>query len=209
MIKFTLSSRRISHASMAGMMPVRSRSAASPVPRASPVRIDLDKLVTRHSAVLGSTGAGKSTTVTSLLRSLSVGQGGNGRASPARAVLLIDIHGEYGRALGEVARVFRVNPLAGESPLYVPYWALDLGDLLGFLLGKTDEKALTAIQDRILAMKGRGAGERHIPRRRPELAHRGKSASLQPEIAVVQPGRPGTQDLEREYAEDVGANSSG
>ncbi|MES2339607.1 MAG: ATP-binding protein [Pseudomonadota bacterium] len=117
-----------------------------------PVRLDLDKLVTRHSAVLGSTGSGKSTTVTSLLRSLSVGQG-EGADFPNARVLLIDIHGEYGRALGKVARVFRVNPLEDESPLYVPYWALDLGDLLGFLLGKTDEKALTAIQDRILQMK--------------------------------------------------------
>lgn len=117
-----------------------------------PVRVDLDKLVTRHSAVLGSTGAGKSTTVTSLLRSLPVGQGGSAGFPNAR-VLLIDIHGEYGLALGEVARVFRVNPFEGEFPLYVPYWALELGDLLAFLLGKTDEKALTAIQDRILQMK--------------------------------------------------------
>ncbi|WP_367345997.1 ATP-binding protein [Stenotrophomonas bentonitica] len=117
-----------------------------------PVRIDLDKLVTRHSAILGSTGAGKSTTVTSLLRSLSVGHTG-GDDFPSARVLLIDIHGEYGSALGEVAKVFRVNPINDESQLYVPYWALDLHDLLGFLLGKTEEKALTSILDRILAMK--------------------------------------------------------
>ncbi|RKD71033.1 ATP-binding protein [Rhizobium sp. WW_1] len=117
-----------------------------------PVRVDLDKLVTRHSAVLGSTGSGKSTTVTSLLRSLSVGQGDHSSFPNAR-VLLMDIHGEYGRALGEVAKVFRVNPLENEERLYVPYWALDLDDLLTFLLGKTEEKALTAIQDRILRAK--------------------------------------------------------
>lgn len=121
-----------------------------------PVRVDLDKLVTRHSAVLGSTGAGKSTTVTSLLRSLSVGQDSN-TAFPSARVLLIDIHGEYGKALGEVAKVFRVSPLNHEFPLYIPYWALNLGDLLNFLLGKTDEKALTAIQDKILAMKSAAA----------------------------------------------------
>lgn len=34
------------------------------------VRLSLDALVTRHSAILGSTGAGKSTTVASLLRSI-------------------------------------------------------------------------------------------------------------------------------------------
>lgn len=127
-----------------------------------PVRIDLDKLVTRHAAVLGSTGAGKSTTVTSLLRSLSVGQSGHPGFPNAR-VLLIDIHGEYGRALGEVAQVFRVNPLEGEAPLHIPFWALDLGDLLAFLLGKIDEKALTAINDRIFAMKAAVAGSQHYP----------------------------------------------
>ena len=117
-----------------------------------PVRVDLDKLVTRHSAVLGSTGAGKSTAVTSLLRSVSVGQGEKG-GFPSARILLIDIHGEYGKALGEVAKVFRINPLEGESQLFIPYWALPLGDLLPFLLGKTEEKALTAIHDRILRMK--------------------------------------------------------
>lgn len=127
-----------------------------------PVRVDLDKLVTRHSAVLGSTGAGKSTTVTSLLRSLSIGQNGNS-GFPSARVLLIDIHGEYGRALGEVAKVFRVNPLENEERLYVPYWALSLDDLLTFVLGKTEEKALTAIQERILAAKSAVAVQQQYP----------------------------------------------
>ena len=117
-----------------------------------PVRVDLDKLVTRHSAVLGSTGSGKSTTVASLLRSISVGQG-SGSSFPSARVLLIDIHGEYGRALKSAAKVFRVNPQAGEHALFVPFWALDTNELLPFLLGKTEEKAVTAINDKILAMK--------------------------------------------------------
>jgi hypothetical protein len=149
---------RIYGTTEAGQVTVGRLSSAESIP----VRIDLDKLVTRHSAVLGSTGAGKSTTVTSLLRSLSVGQGGDA-SFPSARVLLIDIHGEYGKALAEVARVFRVNPLAGEFPLYIPYWALSLSDLLTFLLGKTDEKALTAIQDRILNMKAAAAKEGGYP----------------------------------------------
>lgn len=127
-----------------------------------PVRIDLDKLVTRHSAVLGSTGSGKSTTVTSLLRSISVGQGDHSNFPNAR-VLLMDIHGEYGRALGEVAKVFRVNPLENEERLYVPYWALNLDDLLTFLIGRTEEKALTAIQDRILKAKTAVSAQMNYP----------------------------------------------
>jgi hypothetical protein len=117
-----------------------------------PVKLDLDRLVTRHSAVLGSTGSGKSTTVASLLRSISNGQDGE-MPFPSARVLLLDIHGEYGNALKSVAKIFRVTPLDGESPLVVPYWAIDIAELLPFLMGKIEEKALTAIHDRIQAAK--------------------------------------------------------
>ncbi len=83
-----------------------------------PVRVDLDRLVTRHSAVLGSTGSGKSTTVTSLLRSVA-GKTQDSSALPSARILLLDIHGEYASALKGIATVFRVNPTDGERPLYV------------------------------------------------------------------------------------------
>ena len=41
-----------------GQISIGSLSGAESIP----VRVDLDRLVTRHSAVLGSTGSGKSTT---------------------------------------------------------------------------------------------------------------------------------------------------
>lgn len=119
-----------------------------------PVRIDLDKLVTRHSAVLGSTGSGKSTTVASLLRSIALGGGVEDSASfPSARILLLDIHGEYGRALQSVSTVFRVNPSTDEQPLHIPFWALDPADLLTFLMGKLDDKALSQILDRIFDYK--------------------------------------------------------
>ena len=40
------------------------------------VKVDISKIVTRHSAVLGATGSGKSTTVTSLIRSIVAGDDG-------------------------------------------------------------------------------------------------------------------------------------
>lgn len=119
-----------------------------------PVRIDLDKLVTRHSAVLGSTGAGKSTTVASLLRSIALGGSAEGGIGfPSARILLLDIHGEYGRALRSVSTVFRVNPSADEQPLHIPFWALDPADLLAFLMGKLDDKPLSQILDRIFDYK--------------------------------------------------------
>ncbi|WP_050759248.1 ATP-binding protein [Pseudooceanicola batsensis] len=120
-----------------------------------PVRIDLDRLVTRHSAVLGSTGSGKSTTISSLLRSIC--QSGEGRRCGNARILLLDIHGEYGDGLRSAAQVFRVNPSDGEQPLHVPYWALDTLTLLDFLMGPMSEAAMTGVLDRIQAAKSSGA----------------------------------------------------
>ena len=92
-----------------------------------PALIDIDRLVTRHSAVVGATGAGKSTTVANLLASLSDPQ-----RYPSARMLILDIHGEYHAALHDRATVFRVNAdeNRGERPLFVPYWALSFDELL-------------------------------------------------------------------------------
>lgn len=128
-----------------------------------PVRVDLDKLVTRHSAVVGSTGAGKSTTVASLLRSIALGASAEGAIGfPSARILLLDLHGEYGRALQSVSTVFRVNPNAGEQPLHIPFWALDPVELLTFLMGKLDDKQLTQILDRVLDYKAKVVRESSI-----------------------------------------------
>lgn len=115
-----------------------------------PVRIDLDKLLNRHSAILGATGSGKSTTVASILRSIST-PGAFG--FPSARILLLDIHGEYARALNGVAEVFRVAPNGGEKRLVIPYWALPPAEIISFLMGKVDDRASTAIMDKIFAAK--------------------------------------------------------
>ncbi|HWA89799.1 MAG TPA: ATP-binding protein [Rhizomicrobium sp.] len=117
-----------------------------------PVRIDLDRLVTRHSAVLGSTGSGKSTTVASLLRSICATQDGD-TPFPSARILLLDVHGEYASALGDVAKTFRVNPTDGSDALFIPYWAMDVAEVVQFTMGKVEEKALTAIYDYIFEAK--------------------------------------------------------
>ena len=92
-----------------------------------PALINIDRLVTRHSAVVGTTGAGKSTMVASLLASLS----DPGRYPSAR-IIILDIHGEYHAALNDRATIFRVNAdeTRGEQPLFIPYWALSFDELL-------------------------------------------------------------------------------
>ncbi|MDX0559453.1 DUF853 family protein [Sinorhizobium medicae] len=115
------------------------------------VRLSLNALVTRHSAVLGSTGSGKSTTVASILRSI-IGSG-EAAASSASRILLLDIHGEYASALGDLAKVFSATPQPGETALHVPYWALEAGELLEFIAGGLNDNQLIAFTDKIQELK--------------------------------------------------------
>jgi hypothetical protein len=118
------------------------------------VRLSLDALVTRHSSILGSTGSGKSTTVASLLRSIVEPEPEAGAGSAGARILLLDVHGEYPAALGDVARVFSTTPQPGEHSLFVPYWALEAGELLDFVAGGLNDNQLIAFTDKIQELKG-------------------------------------------------------
>jgi len=115
-----------------------------------PALIDVDKLITRHSAVVGATGAGKSTTVTSLLVSLS-----EKTRYPSARVIVLDIHGEYAAALRDRSQVFRVNAdrVRGELPLCIPYWAMNFDELLSVTFGPLDDASRGAVLEKVTAMK--------------------------------------------------------
>jgi DNA helicase HerA-like ATPase len=115
------------------------------------IRLSLDALVTRHSAILGSTGSGKSTTVASLLRSIV--EPAHGMGSPGARVLLLDIHGEYSNALSDVAKIFSATPQPGEEPLFVPFWALEAGELLNFVAGQLTDNHSVVFTDKIQELK--------------------------------------------------------
>ncbi len=125
------------------------------------VRLSLDALVTRHSAILGSTGSGKSTTVASLLRSIVCPPAGK-RGSPAARIVLLDLHGEYTSALGDIAKIYSATPNPGEAPLYVPFWALQARELLSLIAGSLNENQEIAFTDKIQEMKARRLAQKPI-----------------------------------------------
>ena len=139
---------KIYGASELGQVVIGSLSSAESIP----AKLALNELVTRHSAILGSTGSGKSTTIASLLRSISSSAEGV-EAYPSARILMLDIHGEYSAALSDIATIFSVDPQAGEQELLMPYWALDASDLLDFLTGGVDGARETAFTDRIFQLK--------------------------------------------------------
>jgi uncharacterized protein len=116
-------------------------------------------IVSRHSAIVGSTGAGKSNLVTVLLETVSDGSLPNARA------VVIDPHGEYATALGDKARLFRIraDEDAGEHPLWVPFWALPFSELQQLTLGGLQPNHEAAIRDEVLDMKAAAAQHLAIP----------------------------------------------
>lgn len=89
------------------------------------VYLDIHKLVLRHSAILGSTGSGKSNSVVTIIKNL-INQMHNSR------MILIDPHGEYASAFPR-AKVFKIGDQS--NPLYVPFWLMNFDELMYFLVG--------------------------------------------------------------------------
>lgn len=117
-----------------------------------PALIDVNKLVTRHSAIVGTTGSGKSTTVASIMNALS-----DGNRYPSARIIMLDLHGEYGHALRERASVFKINsdPTSlGEKSLNIPFWALNFDELCEICFGEfNNEKDRNIVLERVQKYK--------------------------------------------------------
>lgn len=105
--------------------------------------LDGDTLFGQHSAVLGSTGTGKSAAVASILHRLLDNQDQN-EFTPH--VVLLDPHGEYSSAFGEDAEVFRAyntveNNTDTPQQLRLPYWLMNGEEFRDLVIGKTEFEA--------------------------------------------------------------------
>lgn len=115
-----------------------------------PALVNINKLITRHAAVVGTTGAGKSTTVAGLLTSLA-----DARCYPSARILVLDIHGEYAKPLSDCCTVFRISPdeSKGQRPLHIPFWALSFDELISVGFGGLDGQKAATVADLILQLK--------------------------------------------------------
>lgn len=113
--------------------------------------IDVEKIVTRHAGIFGSTGSGKSNSVAALLRAISKG------AYPNARIVIFDPHGEYGTALGDISRVMKIGDTT--NPLIIPYWALPYDEFAWFFTDKksSDTGADLALREYIFDEKLKAA----------------------------------------------------
>lgn len=82
--------------------------------------VDIEEMLSKHFAVLGSTGVGKSTGVSLLLNEIL-------KSRPALRIFLLDVHNEYGRSFGDKALV--LNP----RNLKLPFWLFNFEEIVDVL----------------------------------------------------------------------------
>ncbi|GAB3660279.1 DUF87 domain-containing protein [Echinicola sediminis] len=107
-------------------------------------KANIDKLFGHHCAILGSTGSGKSGTVASILHSVLDHQVGNKTISPR--IVIIDPHGEYAKAFGDKAIVYKAYNEASAknietAQLKLPYWLMSSDEFRSLVIGKTEFEA--------------------------------------------------------------------
>lgn len=90
----------------------------------------VDAMLGKHFALLGSTGTGKSTATALILHRIC-------QMAPAAHVVMIDPHGEYAAAFGDVGAAYDVSNLA------MPYWLMNFEEHCEVLLTTTGAERQT------------------------------------------------------------------
>lgn len=91
-------------------------------------QVRIDDLLSKHFAIIGSTGSGKSCTVALVLQAIL-------QNSPTGHVVLFDPHDEYSKSFGNMAEVVRPNDLD------IPIWMFDFEETCELLASDVEDQA--------------------------------------------------------------------
>lgn len=97
-----------------------------------PANISVNDLLGKHFAILGTTGTGKSCGLTLILKGI-LAQHSNAH------ILLLDPHGEYGRAFGAAA-----EHMSGDT-LRLPYWIFNFEEIVEVVFGPDKQDSVVEI----------------------------------------------------------------
>jgi len=111
---------------------------------------NLDKLLGRHTAILGTTGSGKSCTVASIIQSIL-------KSYPYPRILFFDLHNEYPSAFGHgkeehIDYESKTKCISWED-FSLPYWFLDLDEFIDIYYSDAGGNQISIIKDIILELK--------------------------------------------------------
>jgi DNA helicase HerA-like ATPase len=95
---------------------------------------EMNELLGKHTAILGSTGAGKSGTVAAVLHSLLERGAEAGLQKWMPRIVVLDPHNEYANAFGDKHTRLSTD----EGTLKLPYWLLSFQETVSLIIGKTE-----------------------------------------------------------------------
>ncbi len=127
----------------------------------TPCYAEMNELLGKHTAILGSTGAGKSGTVAAILHAILDRGKEAGHEKWHPQIIVLDPHNEYGTAFPDHVRL-----RTDENSLKLPYWLLDLEETVSLFVGKTEEAATSQtniIMNALLIARQEGARKLGIP----------------------------------------------
>lgn len=94
---------------------------------------EMNELLGKHTAILGSTGAGKSGTVAAVLHSLLERGTEAGLAIWKPRIVVLDPHNEYSAAFPDHQKLS-----TDDGSLILPYWLLNFAETVALVIGKTE-----------------------------------------------------------------------
>lgn len=99
----------------------------------TPCFADINELLGKHTAILGSTGSGKSGTVAAVIHSLLERGANAGYQTWQPRIIILDPHNEYCAAFPNHKRLS-----TDDGTLLLPYWLLNFQETIALLVGKTE-----------------------------------------------------------------------
>ena len=121
----------------------------------TPCYAEMNELLGKHTAILGSTGSGKSGTVAAIIHAILDRGSEPGYEHWNPQIVILDPHNEYGEAFPSHVRL-----CTDEESLRLPYWLLSLQETIGLLIGKTEYVATSQaniVKTALLAARREGA----------------------------------------------------
>ena len=121
-------------------------------------KIDLNKMLSRHCAILGSTGSGKSNSVGIVLSAIA------SKGFKSSRILVIDPHGEYSNVLKDKSTVYKVKSDSSDKSkeLFIPFWALPFEELMSIFSGNLSDQNKDYFMSKIIEAKLEAVKENKI-----------------------------------------------
>ena len=123
----------------------------------TPCYAEMNELLGKHTAILGSTGSGKSGTVAAVIHSLLERGPSAGYGKWQPRIIILDPHNEYPAAFPAHKRLS-----TDDGTLLLPYWLLNFQESVALLIGKTEFVATSQaniVKSALLKARVQGAQE--------------------------------------------------